>query len=676
MLELPEKAIEGLAYPTIAQLSQLQMGGGYDSGESSLYDPEEDIPITADSGYSSILVEDPIDAAQFTFAPLAPSFMSYTTASEESYFPQYHQYLPQLAPSDQIGSLPAPLLAQTQMDNWSQTTDVDMMEYMATSAGSLSGSSWGMVSERPSTTNTPVYDRTSEDSDGYELIHPDGSHGSKASSTSPLRKVETLSDSPPSALSDPTSPKLISEEKAIPRPKLPKIASSFSQRASKSKVCKRKGKMSEEGRAKAAEMRKNGPCIRCRLYKLGCDGNNPCKRCLKVTHSARSFLEPCSRANLDTVSLVRHSNGRFNQANVFFRNYRWVSVDGECPTMDVRWNLPGSTPIRRSTIPVQFRSYRPETSDDCDSTTYRWQVNGVEKMIELPPYAVYDTGALLDDVERFVIESQPEVEAWILEKWEPDSLAFLTFKEAMRYRSQLGSNIIALALQIQCGAIMSQGYGSVMEAHIPGLFDVDYRTFGHCGYEAYDRARDRPLPQAMGHQFDVAILKYINRLQKALLKDLRKKIFQPGIKPWYELFLTFFILLSNLEYIHGGALGYMNSKMQTMLESQVSYVVRSQMKEWEFSAGVMLQHFRCVLRGFLPFQLARDNIEELKDKAKLDETSVNYVRSVVPLLENQLNEERNAQEIFAFSANETSCAAHEASVAKKWIPQLFMESYG
>ncbi|OCL01900.1 hypothetical protein AOQ84DRAFT_349986 [Glonium stellatum] len=530
----------------------------------------------------------------------------------------------------------------------------------------MSSSSWGVISARPSTSTTPNRDKTSESE--YELVSHDESRRSQTTSRSPFQKLEVSSqDLSPGAPSEQQPLKTIIEDKPTSRSKRPKIASSFSQRASKSKVCKRKGKMSEEGRAKAADMRKNGPCIRCRLYKLGCDGNNPCTRCLKVTHSARSFLEPCSRANLDAVSLVRHSNGRFNQLDVCFRTYRWISVDGKCPNMAVKWNLPGSTPIEGSHLSVLFRTYRPEPADDCDTTTYHWQVNGQAHKIALPPFAVYDTVALQDDVEKFLCDNQLEIEDWVLGRCNDDKLATLTYKEALRYRSEPGSDIITMALQMQCGAVMSQGYGSVMDPRVWKLPSVDYRQFGRCGYEAYDRVVDCPVPQAMGHQFDVAILKYINRLQKDLIKELRKKIFQPGIKPWYELFLTFFILLSNLEYIHGGALGYLTSKRNTMLESQVSYVVKSQVKEWEFSAGVMLQHFRCVLRGFLPFQLARENLEELRQQAKLDEASVEYVTNIIKILEDQ-------RELFL--EDYSIDASNEGSIARRWIRQLFMESYG
>lgn len=100
-------------------------------------------------------------------------------------------------------------------------------------------------------------------------------------------------------------------------------ASHMRDRQPKSRVSTRKGKLNPETRAKAAEMRRNGRCIRCIMYKLGvstflspiasllmrlqCDGDGtkPCSKCMKVENSARSFLEPCTRADLKETSLVR-----------------------------------------------------------------------------------------------------------------------------------------------------------------------------------------------------------------------------------------------------------------------------------------------------------------------------------------------------------------------------------
>ena len=46
----------------------------------------------------------------------------------------------------------------------------------------------------------------------------------------------------------------------------------------------------------------------------------------------------------------------------------------------------------------------------------------------------------------------------------------------------------------------------------------------------------------------------------------------------------------------------------------------------------MLHHFRCILRGFLPFSVAKDNIEQLQTKESLDDDAVIYVKRILALI--------------------------------------------
>jgi hypothetical protein len=48
------------------------------------------------------------------------------------------------------------------------------------------------------------------------------------------------------------------------------------------------------------------------------------------------------------------------------------------------------------------------------------------------------------------------------------------------------------------------------------------------------------------------------------VKELAALIFKPRIKPWYELFLAFYVVFWNLEYINQGAKGYIKSKNGTV----------------------------------------------------------------------------------------------------------------
>ncbi|KAF2464863.1 uncharacterized protein BDR25DRAFT_93493 [Lindgomyces ingoldianus] len=548
---------------------------------------------------------------------------------------------------------------------------------VAPSIGNLSSSPWTLIDGAVSSSTTPLFERTPAREPEWTLVEDPSQNAAQ-----PHPQTQQLVQFPSASLSQqPQQPPVGWASRqdqgstASARQKLPRISASFTERAQKMKISKRHAKFNEEQKAKTAYMRKIKQCIRCKFYRTGCDPGTPCQRCTRVHDSARSFLEPCSRDHLDDASLVRHCNGRLNQSKAFFLNYSWKEGDS-INAMDIVWNLPGFGPMPMcDPIKILFREYSPKdippnlNPPDLDPTAQYWQnTAGQVNRVLQPPYAVYDTTTLKTNVEIYFLRNQIAIEQWILHRVKDDELALMTYREALRKRDA-GSSLLQTAMQLQCLSIVSQGYGSVWSSNIPGIKEYDYRQLGRSGYEAYDRpGPDRPLPAAIAHQMDVAILEYLQKLEKQCAKELMKKVFQPKLKPWYELFLTFFVLLWNLEYIHNGAESYIMSKSGTALENQVSYVVRSQIAEWEHAAPTILQHWRCVLRGFVPFKLARENPMELREKGMLNQAEFDYVMRVADMLEHRGPER--------FSGPSSRHAPLRNSIASKWIPQLFKDSNG
>lgn len=332
------------------------------------------------------------------------------------------------------------------------------------------------------------------------------------------------------------------------------------------KVSKRKGPLQEKQREKTHTMRKTKRiCVRCRFYKSGCDEGDPCQKCGKIEGHARSFREPCYREHLEDTSIIRRCNGREQQEEAEFLGYDW-KPGSPLWEMDILWNLPGYGRILNAQpMRVAFRSYSPRRGP-LDTATSVWTTKeGEVCAIEQPAYAIYDTANLITAFERYFSSLQPAIEAWIFDRIQNDEVANHTFREVFRMRSVHGSRALDLAMRLQCLSVVSQGYGTVSSEHIPGIQEFDFRHVGRSDYEAYDRnSRDRPLPGAITHQMDVAAVKYLRKLEKLFVKELASLIFKPKIKPWYELFLTFYVIFWNLEYINKGAKGYMKAKNGTV----------------------------------------------------------------------------------------------------------------
>lgn len=66
---------------------------------------------------------------------------------------------------------------------------------------------------------------------------------------------------------------------------------------------KRTSKLQPQQREKTARMRQRGACIRCRLLKKPCSGDDPCQQCQNV-HNPRMWRHPCQRVKLhEEISL-------------------------------------------------------------------------------------------------------------------------------------------------------------------------------------------------------------------------------------------------------------------------------------------------------------------------------------------------------------------------------------
>ncbi|KAK7177885.1 hypothetical protein PSPO01_16069 [Paraphaeosphaeria sporulosa] len=347
-----------------------------------------------------------------------------------------------------------------------------------------------------------------------------------------------------------------------------KVPKAFVPRRQKSKVSKRQGPLNPQCRGKAKIVRKKGACIRCRLYKRSCDDNDPCQTCQALSRSDIC----CSRLHLKDAILGRHCNAQFNQEECEFPDYKWVP-NCALSAIDIIWNLPSAGPIYIQPMRITTGIYCLEQP-----------ISDVAQ-----PYSVYDSSTLVSLIEEYSINLQPAVEQWIFAQIQHDQIAILTYQEVFRLRSSSPNDLLHLCMRIQCLSILSQGHGTTSSVE--------------------------PLPRAIGEQIEVALLKLLQKLEKTWRKLVDQKIFKTKIKPWYELFLALYVVLWNLEYIHCGAETYIESVNASGIEN---YIVSRQMEKWEHSFNIFLKHWQAVLRNFAPFQLARENPEELRLKGHLD----------------------------------------------------------
>ena len=57
------------------------------------------------------------------------------------------------------------------------------------------------------------------------------------------------------------------------------------------------------------------------------------------------------------------------------------------------------------------------------------------------------------------------------------------------------------------------------------------------------------------------------------------------------------------------------------------------LEEWQYSAEILIAHFRCVLRGHLPFSQNTTEAHRSYARASLDPEAVEYMRKVSAIIE-------------------------------------------
>lgn len=113
----------------------------------------------------------------------------------------------------------------------------------------------------------------------------------------------------------------------------------------------------------------------------------------------------------------------------------------------------------------------------------------------------------------------------------------------------------------------------------------------------------------------------------------------------------------------------------------MSNVVTTQIKKWEFAFPVLLYHWRCTLRGYSPFRLARDNPEELRERGHIDPEGFEYVSKIASFFDRVSPGQSSfpCRDLVLTIADRfqpplTGFSATHWSASSEWIIKLFKEA--
>ncbi|KAH6641197.1 hypothetical protein F5144DRAFT_125099 [Chaetomium tenue] len=438
-----------------------------------------------------------------------------------------------------------------------------------------------------------------------------------------------------------------------------------------------RGVLSAFERTKVQEVRRKKACLRCHLQKLSCDGNTPCGQCVRVQGKTRLYRSVCERLKIEDA--FRKGNSKFNQEDAFVRPYPiWAS--GKPPRVmtlirprhaSTRWPRGDDCP----NLTIQVQEFTPGPTD---ITTERWRSGLNEVILELPAYAAADNEEVTAALLRWV-DDNFEYYARDMVSQPGDFIIGATFDEALRYAAKypvrvpnphpfcsstprsntVQDSIVKIALKIWVGVRMAQEFFSVVEDNDFGIEVVQDLNSIHNG--------QCPIPPVLDHQLDVLMIVEMAKMNAVLLKRYKKVIESRNRHNWFELYLTSFVLLSNLQYVYRSQERWWKMHFHTGKDNAIGKAYRSIsyrfMQRYRFSANNIISHFRYCLKGPVPFTLDWDQEKQGK-LGNIDSDAVKYVKYI------SVNVRRRTPE---FQENFARTEQGEFEGDMFWLSQLFLD---
>ncbi|KAK4170968.1 hypothetical protein QBC36DRAFT_350679 [Triangularia setosa] len=387
----------------------------------------------------------------------------------------------------------------------------------------------------------------------------------------------------------------------------------------------RKGKRkpnTDAGRKKIKLVRRIGACIRCRIFKESCDENEPCGRCIVALAKAKVYQLPCYREPLDNVIAFRAGNARAGKMRSEPMSPRWFSDDTSPRTVTLSYPFKRRGVGDEITVTVQCRRFIPYEWDVMEEP---WEVPTTGEVVSMksPLFACYDPGASVGAIAHYIKATKAELLDESLDSV-VDQLLQLTTAEATRQYSA-----VATAMNIRAASFFSHTKMIMTGADVLELpYFGDSRFLINGGY---------PVPGILDYQIDYLAIRYMLGQMESLVKQLKKLIFGKNQKKnWYEVYLTVFVLLQSLETVQARQIEILRRYKGRDPEAfaRVRIVATTMMEEWEYSAKILIYHYRAVLKGMVPFAATWNDkhVAELRKECGLDPESLLYAHQMSDII--------------------------------------------
>lgn len=345
---------------------------------------------------------------------------------------------------------------------------------------------------------TPSHNDLNTDINGHLVSASTLSGSTLATSLAPAHATTQLSSPPAAAASGPAIEPSNTDHSSPVGASL----NTDSEDSPKAARPKRTRKLQPEQRERTARMRQRGACIRCRLLKKPCSGDDPCQQCQSV-HNPRTWKHPCQRVKLhEEISL--YSTGLQNalsqrQMRDLLNSHTTVEDQNE---ISVRISL-GS---HESYVSFKARRFKPKSQDTTSSPG--------DEVITIDPQPTVIT-QMAPKMKRYVKEEYAE-----LLNHEVSPLLRSTLRLAKRVAADKSDEIISSTLELWATTLLltddSEPLGMTLETHHPsemGTFSLTKESHPY----SYDMIRSQlraAIESNAAAHLPKLLIKLETRLQK------------------------------------------------------------------------------------------------------------------------------------------------------------------
>jgi hypothetical protein len=165
-----------------------------------------------------------------------------------------------------------------------------------------------------------------------------------------------------------------------------------------------------------------------------------------------------------------------------------------------------------------------------------------------------------------------------------------------------------------------------------------------------------PAPPKIDHQLDTVVIDWMTKNATNLMKHLAMKLVAKTQQDWFDIFLTLFIIINNIEYVCGAQEEFMSAwtdrlrdvsappirsnpadiaqgpnaiPLQAPMASRCINFSKKWLEEWKWSAEKLLHVYRTYFRKKFPF--TRGASRSAAEEARLDFEEKAYVDRMINL---------------------------------------------